>query len=362
MEDMLEYIAGREVIPLVGCLKSKENVSEFKLAEDLKCEVNYIRNLLYRLYDFNLVYFTRKKDKLKGWYIYYWTFNENKVLDVLIKIEKERIERLKSRYCSENEGLFFCCRSKCVRLDFERATDFEFHCPECGEIVYQDDNSDHIIKIKEQISVSEKRLAEFENELELEMSRRSKEDQKLEKLKKQKELQEAKEKEIKKKAKEKEIKDRKAKKLIASSKKAMKQTLKKNAKAGKAKTKDVKVSKIKSAKSSAKVSVKTPVKSSDKKNVKTSLKKPVKSSSKDTNKLSNKLSNIKKKDSVVKKKNSVLNKKVSVIKKIVKNSKNLVKKNSKPSQKLKKTKVLKTFANKVSKKIIDLKKNSKKKK
>ena len=75
METVVGDVVGADVISLVRSLKNKKNVSEFKIAETLKQEVNITRNMLYRLYDANLVTFIRKKDKVKGWYIYYWTFN-----------------------------------------------------------------------------------------------------------------------------------------------------------------------------------------------------------------------------------------------------------------------------------------------
>ena len=265
---MLEYIAGREVIPLVNCLKSKENISEFKLAEDLKSEVNYVRNLLYRLYDYNLVSFTRKKDKLKGWYIYYWTFNQDKILDVLIKIEKERLERLKSRHDSENGGLFFCCKGKCVRLDFEHATDFEFHCPECGEIVYQDDNTGHLSKISEQIKVSEEKLDKFEQELKEEMARRAKEGQKEEKLRKEKLKKEEAEKAEKKKKALMEKNARKAEKAAKANQKKLEKAkaakLKKEKLAAKKKAKKIIVVKkpAKKVKTAKVLKLKKPVKKS----------------------------------------------------------------------------------------------------
>ena len=278
---MLEYIAGREVIPLVNLLKTKENISEFKLAEDLKCEVNYVRNLLYRLYDYNLVFFTRKKDKLKGWYIYYWTFNHDKILDVLIKIEKERLERLKSRHDSESGGLFFCCQGKCVRLDFEHATDFEFHCPECGEIVHQDDNTGHISKISEQIKISEDRLNKFETELADEMNRRAKEGQKEEKLLKAKAKKEEEEKAKKKK---KVLDDKKAKKTAKLAKSNLKKSRLKESKskAAKARLAKGKISKL--SKLSLKKPAKKPISKISVKTKKSPAKKPIKPAGKSTGK------------------------------------------------------------------------------
>src|SRR3989344_7829324 len=97
VEDVVIEVAGDDVLPLVQALKNKKNVSEFKLAESLKKEVNSTRNMLYRLYDHNLVSFVRKKDKKKGWYIYYWTFDMKKVKYLLNSIKKTKVTKLKER-------------------------------------------------------------------------------------------------------------------------------------------------------------------------------------------------------------------------------------------------------------------------
>jgi len=78
LENFVESIAGKDAVKLLGLLKERENISEFKLAEDLKININQVRNLLYKLNAYNFVYSTRRKDKDKGLYIYYWTFNFKK--------------------------------------------------------------------------------------------------------------------------------------------------------------------------------------------------------------------------------------------------------------------------------------------
>ncbi len=65
--------------------------------EKIKYEINVTRNMLYRLYHANLVSFIRKKDKKKGWYIYYWTFNQKRIKDLIKDIKKQRFERLVER-------------------------------------------------------------------------------------------------------------------------------------------------------------------------------------------------------------------------------------------------------------------------
>jgi transcription initiation factor TFIIE subunit alpha len=161
IEDVVSEVSGADVIPLVKALKNRKDVSEFKIADELKQEINLTRNMLYRLYDFNLVSFIRKKDKKKGWYIYYWTFNSKNITYLLKDLKKKKLERLKERLKREKGVDFYTCGNGCIRLDFEQATDFEFKCPECGSLLDLEDNSKKIDEIKKEIIKLEKEVKKF---------------------------------------------------------------------------------------------------------------------------------------------------------------------------------------------------------
>jgi transcription initiation factor TFIIE subunit alpha len=158
IEDVVAEVAGEDVVPLVKLLKNKKNISEFKLADSAKQEINSVRNMLYRLYNVNLVSFIRKKDKKKGWYIYYWTFESKKVKYLLRKLKERQLQKLKTRLEREKQSQFYICPNKCARLDFDQSMNFEFKCPECGEIIQQEDNTQKIKKIEEDIKALEKEL------------------------------------------------------------------------------------------------------------------------------------------------------------------------------------------------------------
>lgn len=162
LDKTISLIVGDEAIPLVNLIRGKSNVSEFKIAESLKLEINEVRNILYKLNEKNLIEFTRKKDKKKGWYIYYWTFNDKMLNFALKKYIKQRIEKLKERLNNEEEGAFFICDNKCVRVDFDKAMDFQFSCPECGELMHQEDNQ----RTKENLGSEIERLSAELEELE----------------------------------------------------------------------------------------------------------------------------------------------------------------------------------------------------
>lgn len=158
IEEVVQEVAGDDVVPLVNILKNKKNISEFKLAEDIKQEINTTRNMLYRLYDYSLVSFTRKKDKKKGWYIYYWTFNMKRINYLFKQLKKKRLEQLKERLEREQNNQFFSCENKCMRLDFEQSTEFEFKCPECGGLMDVEDNVEKIARLEKEITDIKKQV------------------------------------------------------------------------------------------------------------------------------------------------------------------------------------------------------------
>jgi len=158
VDEVVSEVAGEDVLPLVKAMKDRKNISEFKLAEKIKKEINLTRNMLYRLYGVNLVSFIRKKDKKKGWYIYYWTFNKKRVKDLLKSIKKKKLDRLTERLSREEGGRFYVCSQSCIRLDFDQSTEFEYKCPECGELLNHEDNAKKITEITKQMARLEKDL------------------------------------------------------------------------------------------------------------------------------------------------------------------------------------------------------------
>ena len=151
--EVVEEIVGEAGVDIVKYLKDRKNISEFIIAEKTKLDMQTTRHILYKLNDYNIASYIRKKDRKKGWYISYWTFNRKRVKDLVNKLKKERLEKLKEQLKreEENHGNFFICTKACARLDFDQATETQFKCPECGSLLNQQDNSKTIGNIKEKI-------------------------------------------------------------------------------------------------------------------------------------------------------------------------------------------------------------------
>jgi transcription initiation factor TFIIE subunit alpha len=164
IEEILIKILGEDGMPIVKELAGKENVSEFDLATKTKKDIKVVRKMLYLLYNNNLVGFTRKKDKQKGWYIYYWTLIAENIKFSYFKSQRELLEKLRDRLENEEKELFFICSSNCVRLNFDESIGFDFHCPECGELISQDSGESRIIHMRKRIEEIEKELKVHEKE------------------------------------------------------------------------------------------------------------------------------------------------------------------------------------------------------
>ncbi len=158
-EDIITELIGADVIPLIRLLKNKKNVSEFKLADMMNITVNQTRNMLYRFYNHNLVTFIRKKDKRKGWYIYYWTLDTDSLKNELVAFKRRKLAEFKARLGKETEGSHLVCPTGCIRMTMETAMEHNFTCPECGQVLQEQNNTRTIDNLKTRIS-------ELEGELE----------------------------------------------------------------------------------------------------------------------------------------------------------------------------------------------------
>lgn len=151
IKQLIERNCGRDVLPLVDLLKGRHGVSETFLMQKLKADINTVRNLLYKLHKEHLVAFTRERDKKRGWYLYYWSLNEDRMRFMIRKNALTRIEQLNEILEHEGSTEFYSCPTGCVRLDFDTATEILFRCPECGTMLTHSAKEESMIQLKKDI-------------------------------------------------------------------------------------------------------------------------------------------------------------------------------------------------------------------
>ena len=165
LKTLVEEMASLEAGPVVDILFSKKDVNEFLIAKKMEMTINQIRNILYKLSAEGLVSFIRKKDKRKGWYIYYWTLNTEKCL---VKIEQsliKKIDNLKDTLKLREFERFYVCKPCGVEVNEMNALEHVFTCEECFGVYELADNEKPVRDLRMEISRRQRELKIIDEEL-----------------------------------------------------------------------------------------------------------------------------------------------------------------------------------------------------
>ena len=164
--DLVEEIAGINTGRIVNILFGKKDINEFLIAKKMELTINQVRNILYRLSADGLVSFIRKKDKRKGWYIYYWTLKTEKCLVRLEQSLIRKIENLNGVLVNREIRRYYICKPCEIEVGEEKALEHGFTCEECSGVYELVDNSGSIRDTKTKITRTEKELETIHGELE----------------------------------------------------------------------------------------------------------------------------------------------------------------------------------------------------
>ncbi|MCX6748265.1 MAG: hypothetical protein NT076_01550 [Candidatus Pacearchaeota archaeon] len=165
LNDIVIETAGKQAGEIVKMLFGKKDVNEFLVAKKLKLTINQVRNIFYKLSNFGLVSFMRKKDRRKGWYTYFWTLNTEKALELLEKRLEKEVENLRQQLKSRETKRFYVCKTCKREVSEENALQHEFTCQECGEVYHLNEDEKILADLKNEISKIEKYKVGLSEEL-----------------------------------------------------------------------------------------------------------------------------------------------------------------------------------------------------
>lgn len=179
LKTIVESLIGKQSVEIIDLLAGKKHVNEFIIAKKLKLTINQTRNVLYKLSDHGLVSFTRKKDRKKGWYIYFWTLNPYQALNLLEDGLKKRLQEQESLLKNRRESNHYFCNNCSVEVNEETALLNNFICPECNDVYQLADNTkviqeinDKITKLKKDVELVSMEKSKEETEIALKKSKR----------------------------------------------------------------------------------------------------------------------------------------------------------------------------------------------
>jgi len=159
-ESLVKELVGSDVLPLLKILKERKNINEFTIADKLSFSINQVRNKLYKLQEYNLVTSTRKKDKKKGWYVYYWTLNNKELKRLYLELKRKKLDQLSKEFKRDQQESIptFICPNKCYKFNIEDAMEISFKCPECGSILKEENKKIRLKYVEREISNIKKEL------------------------------------------------------------------------------------------------------------------------------------------------------------------------------------------------------------
>lgn len=217
LKEVISLVAGKQAEDIINILDTQKYINEFVIAKKLNLTINQARNILYKISDHGLVSSTRKKDKRKGWYTYFWKIEILKSLEFLKENLLKKIENTEHQIKSRETKRFYVCSRCHIELSEENALINNFTCNECGSILVLKDNTKLIRDLKKTKEKLEKDLRivgeEISKEREKEEKKRAKEIKREERKIKRKKKIKTKTKKIKKYKKKRKIKKQRKRKI-----------------------------------------------------------------------------------------------------------------------------------------------------
>lgn len=157
--DITNELVSEEASQVVEFLYSNPGASEFDISENIGFAVSQIRSILYELKSKNLIDYDRRKDKEKGWYLYYWRVLPQNFDTVYKNEKKKKLEQFKEHLENEENSTFYICPNFCKRLSFEDALESNFTCPVCNTLMNEENKTRKIDILKRNIAEHEDLLA-----------------------------------------------------------------------------------------------------------------------------------------------------------------------------------------------------------
>lgn len=155
-QEFLANTGGPEAVEVVRiCLKKNGKCLDEDIEKEMqsKLKITEIRSILNRLHYRGIACYNKTKNKNSGWYTYTWEIKERRIVELILEQQSESLQKLETRARFDNSHEFFACKKICEETPFEIAAQYEFRCPECGEMMQPIDSKQKTKEINDQITL-----------------------------------------------------------------------------------------------------------------------------------------------------------------------------------------------------------------
>jgi len=161
LNKVAETFGSEDAVQIIGTLKGANEITDDEIAFQTGIRLNFVRKILYKLYDHSLVALRRSRDENTGWFVFHWRLQPDQ-LDGFITNQKRRVlEKLENRLEHEkNHEFYYCSTTGCRRTPFEEAVELVFRCPTCNKLMMHFDNKKLVEVLNVKIGELRKELSE----------------------------------------------------------------------------------------------------------------------------------------------------------------------------------------------------------
>lgn len=161
LNKVAEAFGSEDAVQIIDILKGANEITDDEIAFQTGIRLNFVRKILYKLYDHSLVGLRRSRDENTGWFVFHWRLQPDQ-LDGFITNQKRRVlEKLENRLEHEkNHEFYYCHTTGCKRTPFEEAVELVFRCPTCNKLMMHFDNKKIVEVLNVKIGELRKELSE----------------------------------------------------------------------------------------------------------------------------------------------------------------------------------------------------------
>jgi len=156
-----EVFGNEDAVKIIDILKEVDEITDEEIANKTGIRLNFVRKILYKLYDRSLVGLRRSRDETTGWFIFHWRLQPDQLEGFILNQKRRILEKLETRLRYEkNHDFYYCSTPECERIPFEDAMELVFRCPTCNKPLMHYDNGELIEALNQKIEALRKELGE----------------------------------------------------------------------------------------------------------------------------------------------------------------------------------------------------------
>lgn len=163
-QEFLKNVGGDEALQVVRICLDKNGKC---LDEDIEVKMKHlkiteIRSILNRLHYRGIACYNKTKNKNSGWYTYTWEIKQRRIVELILEQQSEMLQKLETKAQFESNHELFVCKKNCEETPFEIAAQYEFRCPECGDMMNPVDGKKKQKEVNQQIGTLKTELTELQ--------------------------------------------------------------------------------------------------------------------------------------------------------------------------------------------------------